>query len=228
MEPDLKQKLVGAVVLTVLAAIFLPLILSDQPVTLIESDSSFSQTDQDSDFSSSLIPITEEDEMTEIKEIEITEEKQAAPGTEPANQIIPIDDSIMQQAGESPNDNKPVISGAESVTVNNAGLDSGKEIQSVPEETTDSKKINTSLGTTRAWVVQLASFNSQENARKLNEELTKKGFESFIEPLVDKDKNKVVYRVRVGPPQLDKEKVEQIQKKLKQTMQLDGILIEYP
>ena len=214
MEPDLKQKLVGAVVLTVLAAIFLPLILSDQPVTLIESDASFSQTDQDSEFSSSLIPITEEAEMTEIKEIEMTEEKQAAPETEPANQIIPIDDSIMQQAGESPNDNNPVVSGAESVTVNNAGLDSGKEIQSVPEETTDSKKINTSLGTTRAWVVQLASFNSQENARKLNEELTKKGFESFIEPLVDKDKNKVVYRVRVGPRSWIKKKSNRFKKSL--------------
>jgi DedD protein len=48
-----------------------------------------------------------------------------------------------------------------------------------------------------AWVVQLGSFSSQENASGLVKQLQKEGYPAFLEQL--DSGNGVVYRVRVGP-----------------------------
>lgn len=49
------------------------------------------------------------------------------------------------------------------------------------------------------WVVQLGSFASRDNAHKLVQELQKKGYSAFLAEFRGKDK--VLYRVRVGPEQ---------------------------
>jgi len=47
------------------------------------------------------------------------------------------------------------------------------------------------------WVVQLGSFSSRKNAQRLADEVSKRGFKTFLMPL-DRS-GKKLYRVRVGP-----------------------------
>jgi DedD protein len=76
-----------------------------------------------------------------------------------------------------------------------------------------------------AFVVQLGSFSSEKNAQELNQKLKKAGFRSFVEPL--KQNNTTSYRVRVGP-ELKRSDAQAIRDKLKETMQLEGIIVPYP
>ena len=83
---------------------------------------------------------------------------------------------------------------------------------------------NNQMGAT-AWVVQLGSFNSEENANALNAKLRKAGYPTFVEPL--KRNSDIAYRVRVGP-ELLRSDAQSLQEKLKKNMQIEGIVIRYP
>jgi len=76
-----------------------------------------------------------------------------------------------------------------------------------------------------AWVVQLGSFSNEENAQSLNKKLRKAGYPAFVEPL---NKNgQTSYRVRVGP-EIKRSEAELLLKKLKDNMEMEGILVSYP
>ena len=83
---------------------------------------------------------------------------------------------------------------------------------------------NNQMGAT-AWVVQLGSFSNEENAKALNEKLRKAGYPAFVEPL--KRNSDIAYRVRVGP-ELLRSDAQSLQEKLKNKMQIEGIVIRYP
>ncbi len=76
-----------------------------------------------------------------------------------------------------------------------------------------------------AWIIQLGSFTSEENAQSLNEKLRKSGYPAFVEPL--KKNGQISYRVRVGP-EIKRSEAESLLKMLKDKMDLDGIIISYP
>ena len=83
---------------------------------------------------------------------------------------------------------------------------------------------NTTVGLS-AWIVQLGSFTEEDNAQSLNEKLRTAGYPSFVEPL--KRDGKISYRVRVGP-EIKRSEADMLLKKLKEKMQLDGIVVSYP
>jgi DedD protein len=76
-----------------------------------------------------------------------------------------------------------------------------------------------------AWVVQLGSFASEENARTLNERLRKKGYSAFVEPV--RQDGEEVYRVRVGPELLRSE-AQALREKIRAETELEGIVVGYP
>ena len=76
-----------------------------------------------------------------------------------------------------------------------------------------------------AWVVQLGSFSSKDNAEALNQKLRQAGFKSFVEPL--NQDGATAYRVRVGP-ELKRSDADAINDKLKSAMQMEGIVVHYP
>jgi len=76
-----------------------------------------------------------------------------------------------------------------------------------------------------AWVVQLGSFSSEDNAQALNQKLRDAGFKSFVEPL--HQDGSTAYRVRVGP-ELKRSDADGINERLKTTMQMEGIVVHYP
>lgn len=73
-----------------------------------------------------------------------------------------------------------------------------------------------------AWVVQVGSFSSSDNALRLRDKLRGKGFTAFVEKLSADGKR--VYRVRIGP-ELKREEAEATLKRLQREMQMKGIVM---
>lgn len=77
-----------------------------------------------------------------------------------------------------------------------------------------------------AWVVQVGSFSSQENARKLAAKLRKAGLQ-VLDPERIELRGKVLYRVQVGPV-LEKERAEALLPKVNKIAGTKGKVRAYP
>ncbi|MGH8601724.1 MAG: SPOR domain-containing protein, partial [Gammaproteobacteria bacterium] len=71
------------------------------------------------------------------------------------------------------------------------------------------------------WVVQLASFSREANAKTLRAKLVAQGFAAFIE------KTSSVYRVRVGPTS-GQQQARDLRAALKLAVNLHGVVVRYP
>lgn len=189
MDPQLKQRVVGAAVLVALGVVFIPIFL-----------------DETGDDREQVIPFGIE----------------ATPPGDFNSRVVPIDDDTMEQL-ERAMDLPP---------------EELAEPQDWSNETADPAELTPDLGISpagtppaaprtgvTAWVVQLGSFRSEENAIALVEKVKKGGYTAFIEPL--HDGGIVVYRVRVGP-ELTKVAADQIRDKLAQDAAVNGIVMRYP
>lgn len=194
--------MIGAAVLVMLAVIFIPMILDDSGDTSIAITESNIPERPEESFNSRIVPIKESD-MTPV---EVT-----SPPAEPLEEVELIDEVVEEVAAS---DIEPVIERTVKVEEKPASTENREQPES------ESK----AMGTT-AWVVQLGSFGSEENALGLNKKLRAKGYPSFIEPL--KKTGGTVYRVRVGPELLRSE-AQALQKKILDGMKLEGIVVRYP
>ena len=249
MEPELKQRLIGASVLTVIAAFLIPVFLSDHPVTLQPKPEPATTTNsiepvskiEEEAFNSSLEPIVVETEDTSLPETSTSEPSQQ---DEAKLSATSVDADVSPETGPEETNTvtapaKEPVSAASKPkpateiieTVEDPIGDFIKQ-QSEPDklisEAESSAEVKTSLGATRAWVVQLGSFSSNENAEGLHQRLQEKGFQSFIEPVTNNTTSATSYRVRVGPPSLDKTEAQAVKEQIKATLNLDGYLVEYP
>lgn len=77
-----------------------------------------------------------------------------------------------------------------------------------------------------AWVVQVGSFSSEDNASKLVDKLRKAGFQTPAPERVEL-RGKVLYRVRVGP-MVDKDKAEELLPKINRISGTKGLVSRYP
>jgi len=202
MQQKLKERLVGAAVLVAVAVIFIPIILNDSPETDSISGSNIPEK-PDANFSSRIIPVIKQNDKSLSKDIEtnniISEDKQIKNNQETVKEVI-----------------------AEKIEVNkekSAEINSPRKENEVRET-----EIQANVGLS-AWVVQLGSFSNEENAQSLNKKLRKAGYPAFVEPL---NKNgQTSYRVRVGP-EIKRSEAELLLKKLKDNMEMEGILVSYP
>ena len=201
MERRLKERLIGAAVLVMLAVIFIPMILDNS----VDTDTAIRGTNipsrPDTEFSSRIVPLEESDlaleqvpdEIETIKqEVTVVLDKTAEPAVEPVT--APVVDKVEVSEQVPP------------------------KAKAEPE----------SMGVT-AWVVQLGSFSSEANARALNEKLRKSGYPSFVEPL-RQESGAMVFRVRVGP-ELLRSDAQALKEKLDGILQAEkikGIVVRYP
>ncbi len=202
MEQKLKERLVGAAVLVAVAVIFIPIILTDSPEPEAIQGSNIPEKPE-TDFRSRIIPVLENDEKPSSTPID-------------ANEI---------QAEDNQGENKQntaqeiVVEKVISAEDNYAEKNSTKKDK---RKTEDGVKDDVGLS---AWIIQLGSFTSEENAQSLNEKLRKSGYPAFVEPL--KKNGQINYRVRVGP-EIKRSEAESLLKMLKDKMDLDGIIVSYP
>jgi DedD protein len=200
MHHRLKERLVGAAVLVVIAVIFIPMLLTG-PIDSNSINKTNIPERPAEKFSSKLVPLN--DSLMPITDTETPDSSNDIANAEPLNQEEPAesDDEIVSNVVE-------------------------KTVEKVTNEkpAAQEKTINKKVGLT-AWVVQLGSFSTKVNADKLNLSLRKEGFPAFVEPLTKKGKTS--YRVRVGPEILRAD-ADALLKSIKTKMKLDGIVLSYP
>lgn len=76
-----------------------------------------------------------------------------------------------------------------------------------------------------AWVVQLGSFSTQENAFALRDKLRKRHYSAFVDDIPAAGKKRT-YRVRVGP-ELLKSRADTLRDKLEKEFRLKGIVVAH-
>ena len=200
MHQRLKERLVGAAVLVVIAVIFIPMLLTG-PIdsgSITKTNIPERPTEK---FNSKLIPLT--DSLKPATEVEKSGSISAA-NTE-ADISGKASDKSKSNTSEKTESNS------------DASIADKKPVQ---EKIVKDKQVGLT-----AWVVQLGSFSSKVNADKLNLNLRKSGFPAFVEPITKKGKTS--YRVRVGPEILRAD-ADTLLKKIKTKMKLDGIVLNYP
>ncbi|MDX1569263.1 MAG: SPOR domain-containing protein [Xanthomonadales bacterium] len=79
--------------------------------------------------------------------------------------------------------------------------------------------------TASGWMVQVGSFSEQDNAEALRDELREAGFVAHSDR-IDVD-GVVRYRVRVGP-EIRRADAEALQDRLRQDMNLNGLVVSHP
>ncbi len=217
MDDGLKKRLLGATVLVSLAVIFVPMLFEKEPADDSGMNESKIPLPPEDRFSSSILPLENEDLST------------------PPAQITPLK-QLGEESGPSSNDSgkilelKPekrseIVSPVESVA-----LDTTQETNP-PEQEERLSKLAIPTGSqirVPSWVVQVGSFSNRVNADKIANELKKKGYPTFIEQ-ADINGN-TVFRVRVGPEK-NKPKAKQMLAQLDldlATHKLKGSLKRYP
>jgi cell division septation protein DedD len=73
----------------------------------------------------------------------------------------------------------------------------------------------------KAWVVQVGSFSSVDNARKLRDKLRKQGYTAFVD--TGSTGKKTLYRVRVGP-EVKRQAAEKTRDRLNKRLQIQGVI----
>ena len=230
MEEGLKQRLVGAAVLVLLAVIFVPM--------LLESGSEPGEVGLDlgpppngeSGFSSRIIPV-EESPGEVPKEFAAVESRssEGQEGREEKEKVAtnPIDDSaetttVPIAVREAPDD-------ADSMTTVVVAPDSPEsaEIPAALEEA-DEREVAGKVAEeppAPVWAAQLGSFVERNNALVLRNRLRAKGYSAFTESVMN-DQGEVT-RVLVGPESTRDRTLSTIEA-LRRDTGLDGFVVRHP
>ena len=228
MNQELKQRLIGAVVVTSLAAIFIPMIFDDpvdnsaQIVSELTIPEPPVNTGQES---ANKLPrnagqvLNKRD--TDSETIINTEEEMEL--TDNTSQVFdePVDDGPVMEPEETAStarEANPVTSSNSNIkktikTVNKTENNVPKQITPVQPLAIENthKPINTGSDLKR-WYLQAGTFSKKENALSLMETLHKLGLPAILES-VNGAANTSLYRIKVGPT-LDKKRGTEMKAKL--------------
>lgn len=205
---NLKQRLVGAVVLVSLAVIFIPLILDGRDPAVNYITKSNIPPKPEREFVSRVIPLNSSAiPQPEVVEPEVTPEPVKAAPTDAAPAAVEASKTDSKPAAENVAAKEPVEAGPEPV---------------VEAKPTAIAKPKTGLS---AWAVQVGSFSAKNNAYALRDSLRKQGFSAFVDTLYTKDVPS--FRVRVGP-EIKREQADALQEKLAKVMKAKPIVVKHP
>ena len=232
MEIKIKQRLIGTVVILAVGAIFLPLLFyNPHPAT-------------------SLSMVTTVPKAPDKPEVQLQlSQSSTIEETAPTEAItIPLESIVTESKKKSnPSTSHPVlgpvstISSGSQAKSNVAATTSQTLVLSIQSQEFDvpgkppkiKKKIvakkppssaNLLLSKTpKAWIIQVASFVNQNNAKRLFKKLQMSGFDIYIR---QSNEGKIVHRIFIGPI-IDYTKIIQIQKELKQKLHLNGVIERY-
>jgi DedD protein len=201
MDPNVKNRLVGVIVICALAVIFLPMILDgsgmsrNRPEVVIPPQ-----------------PLVSANPEFEPKIIELKSQVEALPQLEARH----VDENTPAET-----DSKSLPS--------NAGEDSEKLASVSPKSekpaTPSPKPAPRELAGGDSWVLQVGSFQDRDKALAQRDKLKKSNIAAvFIEQFEYQDKPS--YRVRLGPF-LNRDQTRVAQNKIKAKYDIDGIIMKY-
>lgn len=201
-KSQLRQRLIGALVLVALVALIVPFFLDDQadmPTAHIASIPPAPEQIPGADLPiEEGIPEAPVDEVTPDTVIDATTPVTTSPVA------VAEKDATPSHAAASAAPNSPASAPAPAAST------------PTPEK---HPVLKPAPG---AWVVQLGSFSSEQNAWALRDKLRNKGYHAFVERV--SEGNKMVIRVRIGP-ELQRAKAEAVQQKLAKEMKIKGIVM---
>ncbi|HEB91897.1 MAG TPA: sporulation protein [Gammaproteobacteria bacterium] len=198
MNIQLKQRLVGAVVLVSLAVIIIPMLLPGEGGYTRPQQGSAIPTEPDYRFA----PLPEPPPAPLVA--------QAPP--------VPVE-TLPEPEVVEPAAKKTLPKATKKTDIQpDLPIDAA-----TPKESAVSKAGD---GQATAWVVQVGSFSSAKNAHALRDKLRKLGHATFVEAVKD-EAGKSVYRVRVGP-EVRRDLAEKLQQQLVRDAKLKGIVLRYP
>lgn len=195
MNPQLKTRLVGAIVLISLAVIFIPMML-DGGAERAPMVGEFIPDRPDYHFEPLDIP------LQPVPVVPAEQPRLVDPPPAKDSQPEPVAPESKPEAPAKPADVAP------------APVAPSPRPAAVPTPPSGSD--------TPAWVVQVGSFSQQDNAVALRDRLRKAGFPAFVDQATAA--GSTTWRVRVGP-ELKRENAERLQQRLQQQMQLQGIVV---
>ena len=203
MNEQIKQRLVGAVVLVSLAVIFVPMLLDGG------DNSSMPR------FGSNIPPQPEFD----FEPLEIPLQPLAAAAERP--RVIDQPEKVESQPAQTP----PPPAAVAKPPAAKVSVSKPETVTAKPDnEIAEAAKAPAS-GEPVAWVVQVGSFSQSDNALALRDKLRQNGFTAFVEKY--RDAGKSSYRVRVGP-ELKRDTAEQQLQRLEAKLKLKGIIMGHP
>ena len=242
MERRLKERLIGAAVLVMLAVIFIPMILSDSNRTETAITKTNIPKPPEGEVTSHIAPV-QESELKSAGADEAAAPAQpqeqkpapapaakAAPGPEaskaPAAKAAPKSQAskapAAKAAPESQASKTPAASTAPVAKVSPEPVAKTGSTAAAPTPAAASGQHRELI----SWVVQIGSFSSHDNADRLLKKLQGSGYAAFIEPI--KQGSETVYRVRVGP-EVRRSSAESLKDKLARELKMKGLLVlEYP
>ena len=211
---NLKQRLVGAVVLVSLAVIFIPLILDGRDPAVNYITKSNIPPKPERDFVSRVIPLN----PSPVPEPELLEPRIIA---EPVKGAPAEVEAEVGKTVEPVETVKPVAKAPAKKVLATEPVAARPEAKIVAKPTLVAKP-KTGLS---AWAVQVGSFDSNKNAYALRDKLRKQGFSAFVDTLYTKDVPS--FRVRVGP-EIKREQAEALQAKLAKVMESKPLVVKHP
>lgn len=206
MDPVLKQRLIGAGVIWLLAMIFLPLLLGGER----ESQSTRMELGLPAEVGA----------PRETREVRLDESRPAAP------EAAPADDGTQDETVRQPELEPEAPAEAVESESPPAAAEEQAESGEAPEPvTTEEQAAPTEAPPppTGDWFVQVGSFGNPDNARGLRERLEDHGYQALISEYEAGETP--LHRVRVGGF-ADREAAEAVLDELQQRMGLNGRVLE--
>ena len=205
MNVQVKQRVVGAIVLVSLAVIFIPMLLPGK--------GSISTSIHGSN-----VPPAPDYRFPPPKEAPPAPQLEEAPP-------VPVNGDTATSAAQKSGDAKPVEQKpAPAKIIAKTEPKAEPKTHIAPKAEADPVKTPPS-GEVTAWIVQVGSFSDNDNAQALRDKLRKMGYASFVEAV--KGEQGMVYRVRVGP-ELTRKSAEKLSVRLKKDANLTGLVQSYP
>jgi len=221
MDFLLKQRLVGAIVLVALGVIFIPMLLEGPNRNLVPEMQPLPEP-EGQDFTQPMEPFAAGGEVAPEPDRAIVQGDVADEADEPSASPDGTDEESLTRPLPLP-EPEPEPESAQSPRAETTPPPAEKQVEAPkPAPAGDRAGEPGPLGN---WVVQMASFSSEQNALRLRDRLRKAGFVTQVEKvLVD---GKTHFRVRVGP-YLERAEAERDRKKMADTVKLNGRVLAYP
>lgn len=204
MNPGLKQRLVGAVVLIALAVIFLPMLLpgnNDSTMPLFGSN----------------VP---DAPATRFEPIEIPLQLPPASGQ---SEVAVIDQPHAGDVASNEKPQQPPLVAPAPVPAPTAPAPASKPVpQQATPPTPAAAPVVRAAG--EAWALQLGSFTSSVNALALQEKARKAGFRAYVEKV--KGEQGTSYRVRIGP-ESSRERADALREQVQAKLKMKGIVVPH-
>jgi DedD protein len=210
VDPRLKQRLVGAAVLLALAVIFLPMLLDgggrDAEVTLREAIPPEPEFPRPETVAPLALDAPPEQQPAETR---------PPPRTEARS--VPAPEALPERPVSPPPPAEPAPESEPEPTQEAAA-------RPAPEPAPASPPVD-AAGSPGGFAVQVGSFGEEANALAERDRLRGAGFSAFVEPARAQDR--AFYRVKIGPV-AERSEAERLRDRIREQMQLQGIVVAHP